>query len=43
LLGDRELRAQLGARGRAKSIAQYDWRSLGDDYEAMLKRVAGDS
>jgi glycosyltransferase involved in cell wall biosynthesis len=43
LLGDREVRAQLGARGRAKSIAQYDWRSLGDDYEAMLKRVAGDS
>jgi glycosyltransferase involved in cell wall biosynthesis len=40
LLGDQELRVRMGAAGRAKSIAQYDWRSLGDKYETMLERVA---
>jgi glycosyltransferase involved in cell wall biosynthesis len=39
LLGDRELRAQLGAVGRKKVVEQYDWHSLGDKYAAMLESV----
>lgn len=43
LLRDPELRARMAAAGRAKSIAEYDWKSLGDKYAAMLESVVAGS
>jgi glycosyltransferase involved in cell wall biosynthesis len=39
LLGDRNERELLARRGRELALAHYDWRSLGDELEALLHDV----
>lgn len=40
LLGDAELRAALGARGRSHAAAAFDWDRVLHSYEELLERVA---
>jgi polysaccharide biosynthesis protein PslH len=42
LLGDRGARAKLAREGRARAERDFDWRSLGDRLEAVLRNAAGD-
>lgn len=39
LLRDPELRVRMGAAGRTKACAKYDWQKLGDEFAAVLEQT----